>query len=146
LIDEIRNPLCTLCPLHENVKTICVMGNGDHTKRIMIVGEAPGATEDELGQPFAGKAGQVLNNVLNDVGINREDVYVTNIVKCRPPKNRRPEQNEITACVSHYLIPEYQLIKPKAVLLLGNTALHALTSLTGGISQHRGYIPGMLPV
>jgi uracil-DNA glycosylase family 4 len=117
------------------------MGNGNPDNRILIVGEAPGATEDELSQPFVGKAGQVLNNALNEAGIAREDVYVTNIVKCRPPKNRKPTEEEAFTCVTNYLIPEYRIIKPKFVLLLGNTALHAITNLTGGISQHRGYIP-----
>jgi uracil-DNA glycosylase family 4 len=118
-----------------------MMGNGDPNNRILIVGEAPGANEDELGQPFVGKAGQVLNNALNQAGIARSEVYVTNIAKCRPPGNRKPTEEEAFTCVTNYLIPEYRILKPRFVLILGNTALHTITNLTGGISQHRGYIP-----
>jgi uracil-DNA glycosylase family 4 len=136
---ELGNPLCTLCPLHETAKTICVMGNGSITSRIMIIGEAPGANEDEQGEPFVGTAGKILNEALAKAGLPREEVYVTNVVKCRPPKNRRPTVDEIRAC-SKYLIREYKTINPTHVLLLGNTALHTITNRRSGISMNRGHI------
>jgi len=139
-IHELRQPLCTLCPLHETARTICVMGNGPVDAIAMIIGEAPGANEDEEGKPFVGKSGQLLDRTLASAGLLREDVYVTNVVKCRPPGNRAPDQEEMDACVK-YLIREYKLIQPKYILLLGNAALHSLTSIQEGITKARGLIP-----
>lgn len=138
-LKHLGQPLCTLCPLHESAKTICVMGNGNAAAKVMIIGEAPGANEDATGEPFVGRAGEVLDKALADAGLPREQVYVTNLVKCRPPKNRDPKQEEIEACVE-YLIREYRQIWPTHVLLLGNVALHTLTNIKGGITKHRGYI------
>jgi uracil-DNA glycosylase family 4 len=137
-LSEIRNPECTLCPLHEFAKTICVMGKGSPTAKIMIVGEAPGLNEDEQGQPFVGKAGKLLDEGLWQANIDPRMTYITNLAKCRPPKNRPPTENEAFTCAHTYLSAEYKLLKPTHILLLGNSALHMLTSLTQGIMTHRG--------
>lgn len=116
-----------------------VWGDGPTTSRVMIIGEAPGETEDREGKPFVGRAGKLLNEALEEAGLPRSSVYVTNLVKSRPPNNRRPTEKEITEHVE-YLIDEYKTIQPEFVLILGNTVLHALTNFQGGISTHRGYI------
>ena len=107
--------------------------------RIMIIGEAPGKNEDEQGEPFVGKAGEILNEALAQAGLVREECYVTNVVKCRPHNNRIPTENEFAKC-SIYLVREYKSFKPTHVLLLGSTPLKFLTSLRG-IAKSRGYIP-----
>lgn len=139
-LNEIRNPSCTKCVLHESAKTICVMGRGSSSSKIMIIGEAPGANEDEQGKPFVGRAGQLLDMKLTEAGLDPNQCYITNLVKCRPPKNRPPEQDEIEACID-YLIAEYKSLRPTHVLLLGNTALKTLTNVEGGIMKNRGRIP-----
>lgn len=113
-----------------------VPGNGPIPNDIMIIGEAPGANEEEKGIPFIGKAGQILNNALEEAGLSRDSIYVTNIYKFRPPDNRKPSDEEITAHWP-YLSMELQEVQPKFILLLGNTALEAFTGKTG-ISQWHG--------
>lgn len=133
---SIRNASCTDCPLYEGAKTVCLMGSGPIPADLMIVGEAPGAQEDQAGLPFIGQAGQLLDRELAKVGINRKDVYVTNVNKCRPPGNRPPTVKEIKAC-RKYLEAEIEMVQPKFILLLGNSALQGVLS-TSGILKKRG--------
>jgi uracil-DNA glycosylase family 4 len=116
-----------------------VPGDGPTDTGVMVIGEAPGADEDRELRPFVGRAGKLLNDTLADAGLLREKVYVTNVVKNRPPDNRRPTEQEIDAQF-HLLVKEILLVKPTHVLLLGNTALHAMTLHTDGIMQRRGSI------
>lgn len=127
---------CTLCPLHKTAEYVCLLGHGSRTKRAMVIGEAPGAREDDSGVPFVGKAGKLLDRLLNDVGIDRKDIYITNAVHCRPPENRTPTKREINAC-KVWLDKELEYVKPKYVLLLGNTPLLSVLGLKG-IRKLRG--------
>jgi uracil-DNA glycosylase family 4 len=106
----------------------------------MLIGEAPGKNEDERGEPFVGRAGALLDSALENAGLPRDECYVTNLVKCRPPANRRPNADEISAC-RKYLLREFGYIMPDAILLMGNSTLHSLTSIQSGITQSRGLIP-----
>jgi len=121
-----------LCTSRKNA----VPGKGNHNADIVFIGEAPGKNEDECGEPFIGTAGKKLNNALKNAGLERSDVYITNIVKCRPPKNRIPNDVEKMMC-SDYLENELSIIKPKIICLLGNTAFY---SILGGkeISKNHG--------
>ena len=123
---------CDLCTSRKNA----VPGKGDHNADIVFVGEAPGKNEDEYGEPFIGTAGKKLNDALENAGLERSNVYITNIVKCRPPKNRIPTDIEKIMC-SNYLKNELAIIKPKIICLLGNTSYH---SILGGneISKNHG--------
>lgn len=116
------NPECKECELYRSAQAVCLMGRGPIPSDIMVIGEAPGFREDEIGKPFQGKAGQLLDKLLNDVGIKRKDCYITNICKCRPPNNKTPTNKQMKAC-REYLEREIQEVKPKYVLLLGATAL-----------------------
>jgi uracil-DNA glycosylase len=121
---------CTLCLLHEG-RTKSVPGDGPiHNLDVMIVGEAPGRNEDLAGKPFVGSGGKLLDSILKEAGLNRSEVYVTNIVKCRPPKNRKPKNDEIEMCTSNYLENQIDLLKPKLICTLGATALHYFTGET----------------
>jgi uracil-DNA glycosylase family 4 len=135
------NPNCTLCSLSSNATTVCMNGTGPSSADIMIVGEGPGWNEDRQGTPFVGKAGAALNEMLCEAGFNREEIFITNAVKCRPPENRDPTAKELKAC-RQYLADELQTVRPRVVLAFGN---HALRTLTGesGINKHRGT---MLPL
>jgi len=106
---------CELATTRLNV----VPGEGDHTTDILFIGEAPGATEDEEGRPFCGRAGNILDDLLEIANLKRENVYIANILKCRPPKNRNPKPEEINAC-RHHLDTQIELIKPKIICCLGN--------------------------
>jgi DNA polymerase len=128
--------VCTKCPLSET-RTNVVFGNGDSDADLMFVGEAPGADEDRQGLPFVGRAGKLLDQLLGDVGINREDVFVTNCVRCRPPGNRDPQPDEIEACRS-YLERSVQLIEPRVIATLGNFATKLLSGSPTGITKVRG--------
>lgn len=127
---------CKKCRLCENRKNI-VFGQGNKHADIMFVGEGPGADEDTEGIPFVGKAGKLMNMAFEGIGINREDVYITNIVKCRPPNNRVPEQDEAQMCIN-YLRNQVILIKPKIIVLLGNTAMKHILGGETSITQARG--------
>lgn len=127
---------CNLCPLHRFRRNV-VFGEGNATLGIMFVGEAPGEQEDKKGRPFVGPAGQILNEALKRIGINREDLYITNVVKCRTPFNRIPRFNEIAACF-HYLADEIQTIRPRRIIALGRTAASVLLGRPVGISNSRG--------
>jgi DNA polymerase len=113
--------VCTSCPLHKSRKN-AVPGEGDWKSRIMLIGEAPGFNEDEQGRPFVGRAGKLLEEFLNSIGKKREEVFITNVVKCRPPNNRQPEEDEIKICTSLYLDKQIELIKPKLIVCLGNVS------------------------
>jgi DNA polymerase len=116
---------CQLCPLAKE-RTSAVPGEGPYDARIVLIGEAPGKEEDLSGRPFVGRAGRLLNSVLESVGIPREHVFITNIVKCRPPKNRQPTKRERDTCTEAYLQRQIDVIRPRLVVLLGRTAAQAL--------------------
>jgi len=116
---------CELCKTRNN----SVPGKGDYNSKIIFIGEAPGRSEDKAGEPFIGAAGKKLSDALEHAGISREAVYITNIVKCRPPKNRVPTQTEKESC-RNYLESEIALIKPKVICIMGNTAYQSI--LGGG--------------
>jgi uracil-DNA glycosylase family 4 len=134
--DEVRNASCTLCPLHETARTVCLLGDGPVPAKILVVGEAPGAREDDVERPFSGVAGQYLDKILSEVGLPRESLYITNSVRCRPPDNRTPTRSEIKAC-SVYMQREVQIVSPEYILVLGNVALQAILN-TSGIMAKRG--------
>jgi uracil-DNA glycosylase len=127
---------CTACPLHLT-RTLAVPGYGPVTARVMAVGEAPGENEDREGKPFVGAAGRLLTSLLESVGLDRRDIYITNIIKCRPPRNRDPEPLEVEAC-SHFLDEQIALLQPDVILLLGRHALMRLLPDAGGISRLHG--------
>jgi DNA polymerase len=127
---------CTACPLHAT-RTQAVPGYGPVTARIMAVGEAPGEKEDREGKPFVGAAGQLLTRLLQDVGLDRRDIYITNTVKCRPPGNRDPEQTEVDAC-SHFLDEQIAMLVPDVILVLGRHALARLLPGAGTITRLHG--------
>lgn len=124
---------CKLCKTRQNV----VFGVGNTKSEIMFIGEGPGGDEDKIGEPFVGKAGQLMNNAFDILGIKREDIYIANIVKCRPPHNRDPEQDEIEACLD-YLRNQVMIIKPKIIVLLGRIALQSILGKEYKISTSRG--------
>lgn len=124
---------CRLCTNRTNI----VSGQGNKKARLMFIGEGPGADEDKQGIPFVGKAGQLMNNAFQALEINREDVYIANIVKCRPPSNRVPEDDEVQTCLN-YLRNQVILIKPKIIVLLGSTALKNILGKEYGITAVRG--------
>jgi len=127
---------CTACPLHLT-RIQAVPGYGPVTARVMAVGEAPGENEDREGRPFVGAAGRLLTGLLESAGLDRRDIYITNIVKCRPPRNRDPEPEEVDAC-SHFLDEQIELLQPDVILLLGRHALTRLLPGAGGISRLHG--------
>jgi uracil-DNA glycosylase family 4 len=127
---------CTRCPLHET-RTKAVFGAGNADADLMFVGEAPGAEEDRQGLPFVGRAGQLLNQLLEEIGLARDDVFIANVLKSRPPGNRDPLPLEIQAC-EPYLFQQVQLIAPRVVCTLGNFATKLLTGSPTGISKVRG--------
>jgi DNA polymerase len=116
---------CQLCPLARQ-RTNAVPGEGPYNARIVLVGEAPGREEDLSGRPFVGRGGKLLNSVLESVRIPRENVFITNIVKCRPPRNRKPTKREMDTCKEAYLQRQIDAIGPRLVVLLGRTAAQAL--------------------
>lgn len=124
---------CTLCPLYQDADTVCMEGSGPTSARLMIVGEAPGYNEDRLGRPFVGDSGKLLDRELAAVGLAREDIFVTNAVKCRPPDNRKPSTAERKAC-KPYLEAEVAAIKPALMIVTGNSAMQAVLG-TSGITQ-----------
>ena len=127
---------CTRCPLHET-RTKAVFGAGDADADLIFVGEAPGAEEDRQGLPFVGRAGQLLNELLVEIGLSRERVFIANVLKSRPPGNRDPQPLEIQAC-EPYLWEQVRVIEPRVVCTLGNFATKLLTGSPTGISRVRG--------
>lgn len=135
--DKIRDKHCELCPLHESADHVCLMGDGSKQARLMIVGEAPGAREDDEHRAFVGPAGQLLDDLLREAGLKRKDFYITNAAKCRPPDNRQPTRQELKICAATYFTAELRKVRPDFVLLLGNAALQACLGKSG-ITKHRG--------
>jgi DNA polymerase len=135
---ESRVARCTGCVLHET-RTRTVFGTGNRTADWMIIGEAPGAEEDRQGEPFVGRAGQLLTAMLGAVGCRREEVYITNILKCRPPGNRDPLPAEV-ACCHDYLERQIELVGPKLILVVGRIAAHNLLQTDIPIGRLRGRV------
>lgn len=129
---------CTKCSLGHTRKNF-VFGVGNPNADLVLVGEAPGADEDEQGEPFVGRAGQLLNKILEAIHFKREEVYICNILKCRPPNNRDPQPNEIELC-EPYLWKQLEIIKPKLILCLGRIAGQALLKTNSSLSQLRGKV------
>lgn len=143
---------CKSCKLY-NERTNVVIGTGDKKAKVMFIGEGPGADEDLQGIPFVGKAGKLMNMAFDGIGIKREAVYIANIVKCRPPANRNPEDDEALAC-SEYLQAQIKLVNPEVIVLLGSIALknilgkeYSITSCRGKIveKEDRKYLPTFHP-
>ena len=132
---EVRS--CTKCGLHAGRRQT-VFGEGAPDAQLMFVGEGPGEEEDRQGRPFVGKAGQLLDKMIVGMGLRREDVYIANVVKCRPPGNRTPLPDESATCVGLYLKRQIQIIRPKVIVTLGNPATQALLGAVGGITKVRG--------
>ena len=128
--------VCNKCNLCRN-RTNTVFGTGNKNAEIMFIGEGPGAEEDKEGIPFVGRAGKLMNMAFQGLGINREEVYICNIVKCRPPNNRTPLKEEAVACLD-YLRAQVMEVKPKIIVLLGNTALKNILGDSYGITSTRG--------
>ena len=139
LLRTIREDLgdCTRCPLHKQGRKQIVFGVGNPQADLMFIGEAPGADEDQQGEPFVGRAGQLLNNMIKAMGIQREDVYIANIIKCRPPGNRTPERDECETC-SPFLMRQIAAIKPKVIVALGAVAAKTLLAVNAPMSELRG--------
>ena len=138
LLEEIRSVMgdCRLCPLCETRSTI-VFGVGNPRARVMFVGEAPGKNEDLQGEPFVGRAGENLNRILSLAGLAREDIYIANVLKCRPPANRNPKADEVLAC-SPFLREQIRSIWPDIIVTLGNPATHFVLKTEIGITKLRG--------
>lgn len=138
--DKLKNTVleCKVCKLCETRKNV-VFGEGNPQTNIMFIGEGPGEDEDIQGKPFVGKAGKLLTVMIQAMGLDRKDVFITNIVKCRPPENRNPEDEEIKKCTL-YLTRQIDLINPKLIVTLGNFASKFVIQTTTGISKIRGRI------
>jgi len=137
-LDELRDiaTKCQRCSLCDKATQV-VFGSGNPNAGLMLVGEGPGADEDREGIPFVGKAGQLLNKILDAAEIERDDIYISNIVKCRPPGNRQPTTNEMKSCL-WILAQEIKLVNPKVIVPLGSTALRGLLDPKGSITRMRG--------
>jgi len=129
---------CTRCRLHKQGRKQIVFGVGNPKAEMMFIGEAPGADEDIQGEPFVGRAGQLLNNMIKAMGLRREDVYIANIIKCRPPNNRTPERDECETC-SPFLMRQIDAIQPKAIVALGAVAAKTLLAINAPMSEFRGH-------
>lgn len=134
LCDRLQN--CSACSLHGGRKTV-VFGEGNPRARLMFVGEGPGATEDEMGRPFVGAAGRLLDRIIESGGWKREEVYIANVVKCRPPGNRVPAAGEMAACLPN-LLRQIELIQPRLLVCLGATASQGLIDPGAQITKIRG--------
>ena len=126
---------CALC----SGRTNAVPGEGDANAKLVFIGEGPGATEDAMGRPFVGQAGKLLDEIIQAIGLRREDVYITNIVKCRPPQNRKPLPDEMAACMP-YLHRQLALIRPKVIVALGGTSAEALLNTRKSLGELRGKV------
>jgi uracil-DNA glycosylase family 4 len=126
---------CALCPHRTNA----VPGEGNPNAKLFLVGEGPGATEDAQGRPFVGQAGNLLNGILEAIEVPRDSVYITNIVKCRPPQNRKPLPDEIAACIP-YLHRQIEIVQPKVILALGSTAAEAMLAVRKSLAELRGKV------
>jgi uracil-DNA glycosylase len=128
---------CTRCRLHKQGRKQIVFGVGNPDADLMFIGEAPGADEDQQGEPFVGRAGQLLTNMIKAMGLGREEVYIANIIKCRPPNNRTPERDECETC-SPFLMRQIATIKPKVIVALGAVAARTLLAINDSMSNLRG--------
>ncbi len=128
---------CTRCKLHKQGRKQIVFGVGNPNADLMFIGEAPGADEDEQGEPFVGRSGQLLTNMIKAMGLSREEVYIANIIKCRPPGNRQPERDECETC-SPFLMRQIAAIHPKAIVALGAVAAKTLLAVNAPMSELRG--------
>lgn len=139
-LDELESKIknCVKCPLG-NTRTNFVFGVGNPKSEIVFIGEAPGADEDLQGEPFVGRAGQLLNQLLANVGFRRDEVYICNVLKCRPPGNRDPQPSEIEAC-SPYLIKQLEIIKPKLIVSLGRFPVQTLLKTNAPLNSLRGQV------
>lgn len=135
---KIRTDLgdCTRCKLHRG-RTTLVFGDGNPKAELVFVGEGPGRDEDEQGLPFVGRAGKLLTQMIEAMGLQRKDVYICNVVKCRPPENRTPEKDEVEVC-SPYLLRQLDAIAPKVIVCLGTVAVQTLLETNRGITHFRG--------
>ena len=136
ILDDI-GPNCQRCKLAKQGRKQIVFGTGDPHAELMFVGEGPGADEDEQGLPFVGRAGQLLNNMISAMGLKREQVYIANIVKCRPPGNRTPERDECDTC-SPFLMRQIRVVRPKVIVALGATAAKNLLGMSDSMASLRG--------
>lgn len=138
ILPKIREDIgdCTRCKLHKGRNKI-VFGDGSPKAQLVFVGEGPGADEDAQGLPFVGRAGKLLTQMIEAMGLQRKDVYICNVVKCRPPENRTPEPDEVQTC-SPFLLRQIDVINPKVIVCLGAVAAKTLLETTRGISQYRG--------
>lgn len=136
--DELQQRVaaCKACSLHQS-RTQTVFGVGSHTADLLIVGEAPGANEDRLGEPFVGRAGHLLDAMLNAIKLHRQQVFIANILKCRPPNNRDPSPEEVALCTP-FLQQQIALLKPKLILALGRVAAHHLLQTNASMASMRG--------
>ena len=136
--DEVAEAVrgCRLCGLCET-RTQTVFGVGNRSARLMVVGEAPGAEEDRQGEPFVGRAGQLLTKIIEAIGLKREDVYIANVIKCRPPGNRNPEPDEVEQC-EPFLFRQIDIIKPRVIVALGKFAAQCLLKSDAPITRIRG--------
>jgi uracil-DNA glycosylase len=132
-------PDCSRCKLHRLGRRQIVFGVGNPSADLMFVGEAPGADEDQQGIPFVGRAGQLLTKIIEAIDLKREDVYIANVIKCRPPQNRNPEQDEVETC-EPFLFQQIDVIKPKVIVALGTFAARTLLRTLDPISRLRGRI------
>jgi uracil-DNA glycosylase len=130
-------PACTRCKLCTLGRTQVVFGTGNPKARLMLVGEAPGEEEDERGEPFVGRSGQLLTKIIEAIGLSREQVYIANVIKCRPPGNRNPEPDEVAAC-EPYLFRQIDVINPMVIVPLGKFATQCLLKTTDPITRLRG--------
>ena len=135
---------CTRCKLHKQGRKQIVFGVGNPHAELMFVGEGPGADEDIQGEPFVGRAGQLLNNMIKAMGLQREEVYIANVVKCRPPGNRTPERDECDTC-SPFLMRQIAVIKPKVIVALGAVAAKNLLAINAPMSELRGRFYDFMP-
>jgi DNA polymerase len=140
-LDDIRTDIgdCTRCALHTLGRRQIVFGVGNPAADLMFVGEAPGADEDVQGEPFVGRAGQLLTKIIESIGLSRSDVYIANVIKCRPPGNRNPEPVEVATC-EPFLLRQIDAIRPKVLVALGTFAAQALLQSNTPISRLRGHI------
>ena len=128
---------CTRCRLAKQGRKQIVFGVGNPRAELMFIGEAPGADEDQQGEPFVGRAGQLLNNMIKAMGLRRDDIYIANIIKCRPPGNRTPERDECETC-SPFLMRQIATIRPKAIVALGAVAAKTLLAINAPMTELRG--------
>lgn len=132
-------PDCTRCKLHALGRTQVVFGVGNPEARLMFVGEAPGGDEDIQGVPFVGRAGQLLTKIIESIGLSRDDVYIANVIKCRPPQNRNPEPDEVERC-EPFLFRQIDIVRPHVIVALGKFAAQALLRTLDPISRLRGRV------